>query len=80
MFLDPPLWKRKMRILTRFAKQQLGLEPCHYRSDLRMLRGMFRWTREFERGRPRFEEMLSGYRDKLVRTSDGKIGLTREET
>lgn len=66
VFLDPPLWRRKVRIIKRFCKQQLGLEPCHYHSDLRMLRSMFRWTRDFEANRPAFLEMLRPYAHKMI--------------
>jgi len=72
IFLDTPLWKRKLRILFRFMKQQLGIEKCQYKSDLRMLRLMFQWTREFEEGRESFESMLLQYGGKLIRLSDNK--------
>ena len=67
VFLDPPLSLRRRRILTRFVKQQLGIEPCRYESDLAMLRRMYKWTRDFERDRPSFEAMLAPYAQKLIR-------------
>ncbi|WP_440118986.1 shikimate kinase [Paenibacillus sp. QZ-Y1] len=33
IFLDPPLWKRRFRIVTRYLKQQAGLEKALYTSD-----------------------------------------------
>ena len=66
IFLDTPLWKRKCRIFTRFIKQQLKIEMCNYRSDLHMLRLMYKWTYEFERDRPQFLDMLKNYQDKLI--------------
>ncbi len=67
LFLDPPLWKRKMRIVTRYLKQKTGLEDSHYPPDLHMLKMMFRWTRDFERGRPQFEAKLANYGNKVLR-------------
>ncbi|GMK39806.1 DNA topology modulation protein [Paenibacillus sp. CCS19] len=70
--LDPPLWKRRYRIFVRYVKQQLGIEQCGYKSDLKMLRMMYRWTNEFERNRADFEMRLTPYREKLVRIADLK--------
>ncbi|WP_037287883.1 AAA family ATPase [Saccharibacillus sacchari] len=66
IFLDPPLWKRKLRIVRRFAKQKLGMEPAHYKPDLSMLKAMFRWTADFEKNRPQFEAKLARYARKVV--------------
>lgn len=70
IFLDPPLWKRKIRIVTRYLKQQSGLEQAHYKSDLKMLRMMFQWTNNFERNRDEFEAKIHLYEDKVIRISD----------
>lgn len=72
IFLDPPLWKRKIRIFTRFLKQKLHIEQCHYKSDLAMLKMMYKWTRDFEKDRDVFEEDLSLYHHKLIRLTDNK--------
>jgi len=66
IFLDPSIKVRKYRIIKRFIKQQIGLERCHYKSDLEMLRSMFKWTNDFEASRTQFENMLKKYEDKLV--------------
>lgn len=66
IFLDPPLWKRKLRIVRRFVKQKLGIEPAYYKPDLNMLKAMFKWTADFERNRPQFEAKLAGYGHKIV--------------
>ncbi len=66
VFLDTPLHTRLYRIFFRFIKQQLGIEHCHYKSDVHMLRMMYKWTWDFERGRPGFMEMLAVYRQKLI--------------
>jgi len=70
IFLDPPLWKRRIRIMTRFVKQKLGIEACHYYPDLKMLYMMYAWTRDFERSRVSFEAKLQSYSSKLIRLSD----------
>ncbi len=70
IFLDPPLWRRKFRIFKRFIKQQLGIEKCHYKSDFKMLKLMYKWTSEFEEDRWNFEIMLWQYQAKLFRLSN----------
>ena len=67
IFLDPPLPVRKRRIFFRYLKQKLGIEKSHYKPDLAMLKAMYRWTSEFEKGRTSFEEDLSRYGDKIIR-------------
>lgn len=66
IFLDTPLWKRIIRILLRFMKQQLQIEKCNYKSDINMLKMMYKWTRDFENNRAKFERMLSQYEYKLI--------------
>lgn len=75
IFLDPPLWLRKFRILTRFVKQQLHIESCHYKSDLNMLMMMYKWTSDFEKNRVQFEEMIDGYKSKLTLITTSKAIL-----
>jgi adenylate kinase family enzyme len=78
IFLDPPLWKRKQRIFIRFLKQQFGLEMCHYKSDIGMLKKMYKWTSDFERERDGFEFLLESYNHKLIRLSDsGNLDFTK---
>jgi len=72
IFLDPPLWKRRIRIFTRFIKQNLGIEKCHYKPDIEMLKMMYKWTKDFESNRPAFEMKLNLYKNKLIRLSDNK--------
>ncbi len=66
IFLDTHLWIRKFRILIRFVKQKLGIEKCHYKSDLKMLKLMYKWTNEFEADRTSFDTMLQQYHVKLL--------------
>ena len=66
IWLDPPLWKRKFRILSRHVKQVVGVEECAYEPDLQMLRNMYKWTKDFEKKRPELHKLLKIYEDKLV--------------
>lgn len=66
VFVDPPLYIRKYRIIKRFIKQNLKIEKCHYKPDLEMLKAMFKWTRDFEKNRTDFEDMLNCYSEKLI--------------
>lgn len=66
IFLDPPLRVRKIRILKRFAKQIFGIEKCNYKPDIKMLKWMFMWTKDFEVNREAFEKMLSNYSSKVI--------------
>jgi len=70
IFLDTPLWKRRIRIFTRFLKQNLGVEKCDYTPDIEMLNMMYRWTRDFENNRDDFESRLQVYEEKVIRLYD----------
>lgn len=70
IFLDTPLWKRRVRILTRFLKQRLGIEKCHYKPDIMMLKMMYKWTSDFEQSRNDFEAKLKIYNAKVIRLRD----------
>lgn len=70
IFLDPPLWKRRIRIFTRYVKQNLGIESCGYRPDWQMLKRMYQWTNEFEQDRSNFEARLQPHDAKVVRLKD----------
>lgn len=72
IFLDPPLWLRKYRILTRFIKQKLHIERCHYKSDFNMLKMMYKWTKDFEENREQFDVVLERYKNKLTRITNIK--------
>ena len=72
IFLDIPLWERKVRIFTRFIKQKIGVEKCHYKADFKMLRLMYKWTSDFEKNRAEFENILKKYDDKLMVVYENK--------
>jgi adenylate kinase family enzyme len=72
LFLDPPLWIRKKRIVTRLLKQLLKLEKSHYKPDIQMLKLMFIWTKDFEKNRNEIEKKLDAYKTKLIRIRNQK--------
>ncbi len=72
IFLDIPQWQRRLRIVTRFIKQRLGIEQSHYKPDFAMLRMMFKWTNDFERDRGSLEERLKMHEHKVIRMANGK--------
>ncbi len=72
IFIDTPLWKRKIRIFLRFLKQQVGIEKCDYKSDIEMLKNMYKWTRDFECKRDGFESLLQPYKSKVIRLYSNK--------
>lgn len=72
IFLDTPLRIRKLRIVTRFIKQKLGIENCNYKPTFEMFRLMFKWTDDFERNKYKYEEILQLYKHKLIRVNSEK--------
>jgi len=76
IFLDTPLWKRRIRIFNRFVKQQLGIEKCNYTSDLNMLKMMYQWTRDFENDRAKFEAKLQRFERKIIRLRNNNDTIT----
>lgn len=66
IFLDMPIKLRKRRMITRFIKQQLKIEPCQYTSDLKLLKRMFKGTRDFEKKKPEYERFLTQFNDKVI--------------
>lgn len=72
IFLDIPVRKRKIRIITRFIKQKLGIEKSNYKPIFDMLKLMFKWTNDFENKREEFENKLIKYKDKLIKLNSDK--------
>lgn len=70
IWLDPPLWKRKYRILSRHVKQVIGLEECAYKPDFQMLQNMYKWTKQFEGKREELDGILQPYMGKLIVVRD----------
>ncbi|GEN83139.1 hypothetical protein SLU01_14510 [Sporosarcina luteola] len=73
IWLDPPLWKRKFRNLSRHVKQMIGVEECAYKPDFQMLRNMYKWTRQFEGDRDELDGILQPYLGKLLVIRDNPV-------
>ena len=65
IYLDIPKNIRNKRILTRYIKQKIGIEKSNYKTSLKMLKMMYKWSNEFEKNRDEFENKLNKYVDKL---------------
>ena len=66
LLLEPPARIRKFRIVKRWLRQKLCLDPCRYKPDFPMLKSMFRWTARYERGESTLKERLAPYREKII--------------
>jgi len=66
IYLDIPLQIRKRRIITRFIKQKLKIEKCNYKPTLKMLKLMFKWTKDFEKDKSELEKYFNKYLSKLT--------------
>lgn len=73
IYLDIPLYKRRIRILKRYIKQKIGLEKCNYNPNIQMLKMMYKWTNDFEKNKMKFEEKLKMYKYKLIIANSNKI-------
>jgi len=67
IYLDIPLQTRKLRILTRFIKQKLGIEKCNYKPTIKMLKQMYKWTYDYEKEREQREKIIEKYANKLIK-------------
>ena len=72
IYLNISINIRKRKILFRFIKQKLGIEKCTYKSDLKMLKSMYKCTNDYEENRYEFEKKLKKYQDKLIVLSSFK--------
>ena len=66
ILLEPSLIIRKKRILLRWIKQNLGIEPCIYRPHLEMLRSMFRWVKNYDTGADGTKGRVAQYQEKVT--------------
>ncbi|MEG2289858.1 MAG: hypothetical protein RR891_04205 [Clostridium sp.] len=69
--LKPSIFVRKMRVMTRFFKQKLGLEECLYKPSIHMLKFMFKALNNYEIGKDDLEVRLNQYTNKVVILSKG---------
>lgn len=65
IYLDIPKRTRNIRILTRYIKQKLKIENANYKPTLKMLKLMYKWSREHENNKHQLEKCLNKYTEKL---------------
>ena len=65
IYLDVPKYKRDIRILNRFIKQNLKIEKVNYKPNFIMLKNMYKWSKEDEYKKEEFKEKLNKYKNKL---------------
>ena len=70
--LKPSIFVRRMRVMTRFFKQKLGMEECLYTPNIHMLKFMFKALNNYETGKDDLEVRLNQYTNKLVILRSGK--------
>ena len=72
IYLNMPLYTRKIRIFKRFVKQKLGIEKSNYKPTLKMLIQMYKRTEKQEKELKEREEQLAKYINKLIKISNAK--------
>jgi adenylate kinase family enzyme len=72
VLLDISSKVRKYRIIKRWIKQRLGHEKCIYRPHIKMLIGMFKWSRDYDTGKDNLKERLSPYHEKVITLRNNK--------
>ena len=70
LVMQTPLWKRRMRMLSRFLKYNAKLE--RHRPNIQILKNMHQWTREFEHNKESFYRTFQPYWKKVKVVSDIK--------
>ncbi|MBE5820985.1 MAG: hypothetical protein E7311_00150 [Clostridiales bacterium] len=65
VLVNTPLYKRKIRIFTRYIKQKLHIEKCNYAPNMELLKQMFEWTSDYENNRGKLSNVLDNYSDKI---------------
>ena len=59
IFLDTPYLVRIYRIIKRYVRQLLGIEPANYTPSFKLFMKMFRWNKAFEKeNKPQILSML----------------------
>lgn len=66
VLLKIPYAIRKKRILLRWIKQNLGMEKCIYRPNREVLKAMFRWAKNYDRGTDGTKQRVAQFEEKVV--------------
>ena len=64
--LDIKSYLRKIRIITRYIKQKMGLESCLYTPNIRMLKFLWSASKNYDLGRDDLKKRLKIHKDKLL--------------
>lgn len=64
--LDIPLGIRIYRIIKRWIKQKFGFEKCIYKPNLKMLKSMFRWIKNYESGKDGTKSRIKQFESKVI--------------
>jgi adenylate kinase family enzyme len=66
ILLDIPLHVRKRRIFLRWIRQNLGIEKCIYRPQLAVLKSMFKWAMNYDKGIDGTKTRVLSFIDKTI--------------
>lgn len=66
ILINIPLNIRKRRIIIRYIKQKFKLEKCGYKPSLKMVKIMYKWTKDYEDDKEILMKRLLKYEDKLT--------------
>ncbi len=72
ILLDTHRSVRKFRIVKRWVFQNLKIEKCNYRPNVKMLIAMFAWSRNYDDKKEKLIEFLKPYSGKLMVTDNSK--------
>lgn len=66
IYLDISKYRIKLNILNRYIKQKMKMEKCNYEPNLKMLNNMFKWYKQFEKDKEKFNSKLANYHKKII--------------
>jgi adenylate kinase family enzyme len=66
IFLEVPTRIRSYRIIKRWIKQRLGIEKCNYKPDYKMLKSMFKGSKDYDTGKDNLKERIAVYGEKVI--------------
>lgn len=63
---------RNYRIIKRWIKQRLSIEKCIYNPRYEMLKCMLKWSKDYDKGKDKFNERISPYQEKVITLRNNK--------
>lgn len=71
LFLDIRISTRRVRIVKRFLKQKMGIEPANYNPTFKLLKFLYSYNSIFEyESKPEIFSMLKPYMNKVIIIKD----------